>query len=228
MLIGYPGLFPENVPSIVASGEGTVRNFEGQKTDLYYIDIFNPNGEPNRPLFFGSDDPARDLINTPVTNRPFYGYRQVLYGRDSAGNPHFITAIITEMHPSYAGNIWTSTYNAKSSSWSPWRLLTMNTPAQMVRLNLGDVSLVDQASVDVKNAIPNDYTKLTSENFFVEPKFSYVNYSNPEGADYITRTFSKSYSPSSGILTIPSMNIYINNRLNGGINTATVYCVYMK
>lgn len=117
-------LGPEDIgadPLTTIAGVGGVRNFEGQTFDVREIDPSNPGSVLNTPAFFGSNNPATDIPSTPVTSRPFYGYRVVLFGKLSNGSPHFITVRIIETHPDYAGNIWSATYNAVSSSWGSWK-----------------------------------------------------------------------------------------------------------
>lgn len=117
-------LTPEDIgafPLTTIAGVGGVRNFEGQTFDVREIDPSNPGSVLNSPTFFGSNNPATDIPSAPVTSRPFYGYRVVLFGKLSNGSPHFITVRIIETHPDYAGNIWSATYNAVSSRWGGWK-----------------------------------------------------------------------------------------------------------
>lgn len=112
-------------PLTVIAGSGGVRNLEGQTFDVLEIDPSNPESVLNTPAFFGSNNPQADIPNTPVTGRPFYGYRTVLYGKNNSGGAHFITVRIIETHPGYAGDIWSATYNVANSSWGAWRHITV-------------------------------------------------------------------------------------------------------
>lgn len=85
-------------------------------------------------------------------------------------------------------------------------------------------------SIDVKSKLPDIYQKLTSENFFIEPYQSRVlaGGSIDWGGDKYW-SFSKSYSPSTGKLTMSMMGQTLQSgHLHGGLSSGTAYAVYVK
>lgn len=127
-------LTPEDIgafPLTTIAGVGGVRNFEGQTFDVLEIDPSNPESVLNTPAFFGSNNPRTDIPSTPVTSRPFYGFRTVLFGKYSSGGAHFVTVQIIETHPSYAGDIWSITYNLGNQSWGSWRHIAASSYATL-------------------------------------------------------------------------------------------------
>lgn len=101
---------------------------------------------------------------------------------------------------------------------------------KLIIKNLGQISCLDApGTIDVKTFLADVYKKLTSTNFFVEPYQSVINVSNPSASNMWVWTFSKSYDPNTGILTIPMMaqNV-VPGRLGAGLQSVTVYAVYVK
>lgn len=130
-------LTPEDIgayPLSAIAGSGGVRNFEGQKFDVIQIDPSTPESVLNAPAFFGSNSPQTDISGTPVTSRPFYGYRTTLIGKYSSGGVHFVTVRIVETHPDYAGNLWSRTYNQANQSWGPWKHISSSGSATFAEL----------------------------------------------------------------------------------------------
>lgn len=120
-MLEYPGVMPSEVlqPTIVA-GEGGVRSREDEQLDLLYVDRTNPAGDPNRPFFFGSNTPAKTLINTPYSDGPFWGYRQVLVSKyKNTENCHLLTVLIFEIYP-VPGRVWGNTLDLGNSQWVGW------------------------------------------------------------------------------------------------------------
>lgn len=113
------------VQSILTAGVGPVANKELQKIDLMQINTQDYNGPENLPFFFGSNDPSADLINSPYSTGPFYGYRQTFFSRfPSSNSPHLITVVIFETYP-MAGRIWGNTYDTTQSKWIGWHGTSM-------------------------------------------------------------------------------------------------------
>lgn len=130
-------LTPEDIgayPLSAIAGSGGVRNFEGQKFDVIQIDPSTPESVLNAPAFFGSNSPQTDISGTPVTSRPFYGYRTTLIGKYSSGGVHFVTVRIVETHPDYAGDLWSRTYNQANQSWGPWKHISSSGSATFAEL----------------------------------------------------------------------------------------------
>ena len=101
---------------------------------------------------------------------------------------------------------------------------------KLIIKNLGQISCLDApGTIDVKASLIDVYKKLTSANFFVEPYQSVINVNNPSASNMWVWTFSKSYDPNTGILTIPMMaqNV-VPGRLGAGLQSVTVYAVYVK
>lgn len=86
-------------------------------------------------------------------------------------------------------------------------------------------------TIDVTTKYPDTYKDLQTSNFFVEPTLASVSwgvYSLPN-ASAVTWEFTKSYNPETGVLTLPIMSgSPFPGHLNGGLDTYTVYCVYVK
>lgn len=99
---------------------------------------------------------------------------------------------------------------------------------KLVRVYLGDVNIFYGGTINVASSLPDLYKKLTIDNFAIEPKASYVAWNFPDGNSRIVQTFSKSYDPNSGTLSMSAMGCYFNNRLNGGLTTVSVYALYIK
>ncbi len=99
---------------------------------------------------------------------------------------------------------------------------------KLVKIQLGDVNVFYGGTLNVKSKLPDMYDKLTVDNFFAEPLQSYLAWNYPDGRQDVYRTFSKSYSKQTGIITFSQMGVYHDNRLNGGLSTVRVYAVYVK
>lgn len=108
----------EALPSVAEAGNPPVGNHELEQVDLLNVDHNIPNSDINKPFFFGSDNPS-NLINSPYTAGPFYGYRQVLFGRTQGGTPHLITVLIIETYP-VTGRIWANSLEASVTQWYGW------------------------------------------------------------------------------------------------------------
>ena len=110
-----------SMQSVWVAGVGQVLNKESQKIDLLNVDISVANGQENAPYFFGSDSPSSDLVNSPYTASPFYGYRQTLVSKYGGTNTsHLTMVIIFELYP-VPGRIWGNTYDKSSKSWIGWK-----------------------------------------------------------------------------------------------------------
>lgn len=108
------------------AGVDPVLNKEGQKIDLLSINPTIGNSQENIPYFFGSNTPSSDLMNSPYTAGPFYGYRQTLVSRYSGTEKsHFTTIIIFESYP-VPGRIWANTYDGTGGSWVGWHNQSQN------------------------------------------------------------------------------------------------------
>ena len=112
---------PANVlPNVLVAGLPGIRSRAYEQLDLLNVDASNPTGEVNTPMFFGSDDPSTQLINTPYKSGPFYGYRQVLMSKNRDGGAiHLVTVLLLETYPT-AGRIWGNTYDMGASTWYGW------------------------------------------------------------------------------------------------------------
>lgn len=113
-------LATDAMQAIWVSGSGKVQNKEAQKLDLLQVDLSNQYSDVNAPYFFGSNSPSTDLINTPYSASPFYGYRQVMvshYGGTKTA--HLTTVLIFESYP-IVGRIWGNTYDDAGKSWIGW------------------------------------------------------------------------------------------------------------
>lgn len=103
---------------------------------------------------------------------------------------------------------------------------------KLIKVNLGNIGCWNGGgSINVKSKLPDIYQKLTSDNFFIEPAHAQVNYGVyqlPAAANH-TWSFSKSYNPDTGILSMGKMGgtIYYGH-LHGGLDTCTAYAVYVK
>lgn len=103
---------------------------------------------------------------------------------------------------------------------------------KIVVVNLGIINCWNGGgSIDVKSKLPKIYDKLTRDNFFIEPRLAQVNYgvyqlptaANPQWS------FSKTYDPSSGVLSMGVMGATIyGGHLHGGLTNCTAYAVYTK
>lgn len=113
-------LATDAMQAIWVSGSGKVQNKEAKKLDLLQVDLSNQYSDVNAPYFFGSNSPSTDLMNTPYSASPFYGYRQVMvshYGGTKTA--HLTTVLIFESYP-IAGRIWGNTYDDAGKSWIGW------------------------------------------------------------------------------------------------------------
>lgn len=104
-------------------------------------------------------------------------------------------------------------------------------PAGGGKLVVQKLGTVNQGgSFSVKSVLPDMYDKLTISNIWVEPLSAGVaanTNSNVRGG--LEWTFSKSYDPNTGILTVSTMwGQLVPGRLNGGLTNMTVYAVYCK
>ena len=116
---------PANVlPNVLVAGLPGIRSRAYEQLDLLYVDSSNPTGEANTPMFFGSDSPSTQLINTPYKSGPFYGYRQVLMSKNQGGTIHLVTVLLLETYP-IAGRIWGNTYDMGASTWYGWHGFSM-------------------------------------------------------------------------------------------------------
>ena len=102
---------------------------------------------------------------------------------------------------------------------------------KLVVVKLGTIGCWNAGgSIDVKSKLPDIYQKLTSENFFIEPYQSRVLAGGSidwSGDKYWS--FSKSYSPSTGKLTMSKMGQTLQSgHLHGGLSSGTAYAVYVK
>lgn len=86
-------------------------------------------------------------------------------------------------------------------------------------------------AIDISTKYPDRYKELQTSNFFVEPAVSSVSwgvYNLPNASD-VTWEFTKSYNPETGKLSLPiTAGRPFPGHLNGGLDTYTVYCVYVK
>lgn len=103
----------------IVSGENGILNKEYSKLDVLDVDLNNPISEKNKSYFFGSDNPSADITNTPYSSGPFYGYRQVLFGKGVAGVPHLLTVVLVETYPA-AGRIWANSLEVSTVHWYGW------------------------------------------------------------------------------------------------------------
>lgn len=102
---------------------------------------------------------------------------------------------------------------------------------KLIKVNLGNIGCWNGGgSINVKSKLPDIYQKLTSDNFYIEPYQSRVLAGGSidwSGEKYWT--FSKSYSPSTGTLTMSMMGQTLESgHLHGGLLSGTVYAVYVK
>ena len=70
-----------SMQSVWVAGVGQILNKESQKVDLLQVNPTVANAQENAPYFFGSNSPSSDLVNSPYTASPFYGYRQTLVSK---------------------------------------------------------------------------------------------------------------------------------------------------
>lgn len=112
---------PANVlPNVLVGGLPGIRNLAYTKVNLLDVDASDPTGEVNTPMFFGSDSPSTQLISTPYTSGPFYGYRQVLMSKNQIGTIHLVTVLLFETYP-IAGRVWGNTYDMGAKTWYGWK-----------------------------------------------------------------------------------------------------------
>ena len=111
-----------SMQSVWVAGVGQVLNKELQKVDLLQVNTTVANGQENAPYFFGSNSPSSDLVNSPYTASPFYGYRQTLVSKYGGTNTsqHLTTVIIFESYP-VPGRIWGNTYDDAGKNWIGWK-----------------------------------------------------------------------------------------------------------
>lgn len=111
---------PANVlPNVLVAGLPGIRNLAYTEVNLLDVDSSDPTGEVNTPMFFGSDSPSTQLINTPYTSGSFYGYRQVLMSKNQGGAIHLVTVLLFETYP-IAGRVWGNTYDMGAAKWYGW------------------------------------------------------------------------------------------------------------
>lgn len=110
-----------SMQSVWVAGVGQVLNKESQKVDLLQVNPTVANAQENAPYFFGSNSPSSDLVNSPYTASPFYGYRQTLVSKYGMTNTsHLTTVIIFESYP-VPGRIWGNTYDDAGKNWIGWK-----------------------------------------------------------------------------------------------------------
>lgn len=110
-----------SMQSVWVAGVGQVQNKVSQNVDLLQVNTTDANGPENAPYFFGSNSPSSDLINSPYTSSPFYGYRQTLVSKYYGTNTsHLTTVIIFESYP-VPGRIWGNTYDDYAKNWIGWK-----------------------------------------------------------------------------------------------------------
>lgn len=110
-----------SMQSVWVAGVGQVQNKVSQNVDLLHVNTIDANGPENAPYFFGSNSPSSDLINSPYTSSPFYGYRQMLVSKYYGTNTsHLTTVIIFESYP-VPGRIWGNTYDDYAKNWIGWK-----------------------------------------------------------------------------------------------------------
>ena len=96
---------------------------------------------------------------------------------------------------------------------------------------IGTYSGHSAQTINVTKKYPDTYKNLQTTNFFIEPVSSSVSwgvYSLPN-TSAVTWSFTKSYNPETGKLTLPvTAGSPFPGHLNGGLDNYTVYCVYVK
>lgn len=95
------------------------------------------------------------------------------------------------------------------------------------RIDCGTLSTQGPNTMNLKTKLPSMYNKITVENIFCEAGYVYLATNDPDNRVDYNVTFSKSYNPSTGILTVPQSYWYVNNRLNGGMTYCHVYVCYV-
>ena len=98
-------------------------------------------------------------------------------------------------------------------------------------MNLGAIGCWNGGgSINVKSKLPDVYTKLTKDNFFIEPARATVIYGTPvDGTGEPAWGFSKSYNAQTGVLSMGQMGgQVIYHHLHGGLQSCTAYAVYTK
>lgn len=116
--VGSPAV-AKVLPNVIEAGLPGIRSLEYTKQDLLVVNLSDLQAEQNTPMFFGSDSPSTDLINSPYTSGPFYGYRQVLASKNSVGL-HLLMVVIIETYP-VQGRIWGNAYDTSISNWLGWK-----------------------------------------------------------------------------------------------------------
>ncbi len=95
------------------------------------------------------------------------------------------------------------------------------------RVDCGYMSTEGANTKNLKSYLPNVYNKITVDNIFCEAGDVRLGSNDPSDRVDYNETFTKSYNPSTGILSIPmSYYWYINNRLNGGLRSVHVFVCY--
>jgi len=102
---------------------------------------------------------------------------------------------------------------------------------KIVKVDLGTIGCWNGGgSINVKSKLPDLYDKLTSDNFFIEPDQSRVLAGGTidwSGDKYWS--FSKSYNPSTGLLSMSMMGQTLQRgHLHGGLSSGHAYAVYVK
>lgn len=113
------GLLASNAMPSIWAASTAILNQEGQNIDLLNIFPSDASRDQNKPYFFGSDTPGSQITNAPYSSGPFYGLRQVLFGKRPDGSTHLVTVLLFETYPT-AGRIWGNSYDTGSSQWYGW------------------------------------------------------------------------------------------------------------
>ena len=95
------------------------------------------------------------------------------------------------------------------------------------RVDCGTLNTQTSNTMNLKSKLPGVYNKITVENIFCEAGYVYLATNDPDDRVDYKVTFSKSYNPSTGILSVPQSYWYVNNRLNGGMTYCHVYVCYV-
>lgn len=106
--------------------------------------------------------------------------------------------------------------------------VTANNGGTFHRIDCGELSTRESTNtMDLKTKLPSMYNKITVDNIFCEAGYVDLIVNYPDTRVSYSVKFSKSYDPSTGILTVPQTDWRVNSRLAGGMPNCYVYVCYV-
>ena len=187
-----------------------------QKLEDYLTDM---EDDQMRQISSGSVDFSRATASTSdvLSGETFY-----------AGNKTLKTGTMTNR------GTWSTTINPGASVTIPagyhngYGRVTANNGGTFHRIDCGEVSTrAATNTMDLKTKLPSMYNKITVDNIFCESVIARLETNYPDNRVGYSVNFSKTYDPSTGILSVPQTYWQVNNRLNGGMINCHVYVCYV-